>query len=335
MPKKPIVGLLVWVFNGRSWSLIKISIAHDRALFSLGATIMNHSEFQIVSKGPMLLGECPLWHPLEQCLYWIDIANCLVYCLELAAGEERKWSLPSEPGCIALRESGGLIVAMRNGLFTLDTQTGQLNQMLAAPYDQHKYRFNDGRCDAAGRLWTGTLVDARNDNSGKLYCLEHGRLTEHNSPVMVSNGVAFSPDSKTLYHADTSAHQIKSFQYDMSSGTPSNPHVFKTFTSTRDTHYGGRPDGAAVDSEGAYWVAMYEGACIRRFASDGQLLQSISVPFMCPTMIAFGGLDLKTLFITSAKQKRSSEELARMPYSGFVISIRVEIAGLAEYFYRD
>ncbi len=297
---------------------------------------MIHSNFEIISKSPMILGECPLWHPREQCLYWIDITACAVYCFAPDTGIELNWKLPSEPGCIAWRKAGGLIIAMRTGIASLDTRTGKLTELLSAPYDTLKFRFNDGRCDAAGRLWTGTLVDARNENSGRLYSLEHRGLKEHDFPVMVSNGVAFSPDTKTMYHADTSAHQINAYQYNIHSGKPSKPYLFKSFSSFCDSNYRGRPDGAAVDSEGAYWVAMYEGACILRLApDDGRVLDTISVPFMCPTMIAFGGSDLKTLFITSAKQKRSAEELKTMPLSGYLISTRIDIAGLAEYAYLD
>jgi len=292
---------------------------------------MNSEDFQIISTKPMLLGECPLWHPRELALYWIDISERAVYRYDPATHLHKCWILPSEPGCIVWNQQGGLVVAMRSGISKLDTETGELIELIKAPYDEKAFRFNDGRCDAAGRLWTGTLVDARDKPSGRLYRYAQGHLTEFDHPVMVSNGIAFSPDSRTMYHADTSAHKINSYDFDLALGIPNNGRVFKSFNSDKASIYGGRPDGAAVDSEGAYWIAMYEGSRLLRLSPEGGLLESIEVPFMCPTMMAFGGDDMKTLFITSASQKRSSSELKQLPLSGFVISAKVSIAGLPEH----
>lgn len=292
---------------------------------------MDSKEFQIISDKPMLLGECPLWHPQELALYWIDIAEHAVYRYDPATRFQKRWGLPSEPGCIAWYQLGGLVIAMRSGITKLDTDTGQLCDLIGPPYDSNAYRFNDGRCDAVGRLWTGTLVDARDKPSGRLYRYSQDHFTEFDFPVMVSNGIAFSPDSRTLYHADTAAHLINAYDFDLASGTPSNGRVFKLFSSDKSLRYGGRPDGAAVDSDGAYWIAMYEGAQLLRFSPYGELLSSIKLPMMCPTMMSFGGTDLKTLFITSASQKRSSSEISQFPLSGYVISIQVNVAGLPEH----
>lgn len=292
---------------------------------------MNSEDFQIISAKSMLLGECPLWHPRELVLYWIDISERLVYRYDPATHFHKSWKLPSEPGCIVWNHQGGLVIAMRSGIAKLDTETGELIELIKAPYDEKAFRFNDGRCDAAGRLWTGTLVDARDKPSGRLYRYAEGHLTEYDLPVMVSNGIAFSPDARTMYHADTAAHRINSYDFDFVAGIPNNGRVFKSFNRYKVSAYVGRPDGAAVDSEGAYWIAMYEGSRLLRFSSDGELLESIKVPFMCPTMMAFGGADMKTLYITSASQKRSPSELNLFPLSGYVISIRVSVAGLPEY----
>lgn len=296
---------------------------------------MSSLTFETISDGPMLLGECPLWHPLEARLYWIDITARNVHCFDPVTRLRQQWLLPSEPGCIAWREGGGLIVAMRSGVALLNTVDGSLRLLLPAPYDTEKFRFNDGRCDAAGRLWVGTLVDARDSASGRLYCIDHGRIREFAHPVTVSNGVAFSLDGKTLYHADTSAHRIMAYEFDLTSGLPGTGRIFKIFSDFRDSHYGGRPDGATIDSEGAYWAAMYEGGSLLRLAQDGSLLEKITLPITCPTMLAFGGADLKTLFITSVRQKRTEEEIRRLPLSGYVLAARVSVAGRAEHGYLD
>lgn len=291
-------------------------------------------DLQVISSKPMLLGECPLWHPLECVLYWIDIAQHAIHRFDPSSHCQTSWNLPSEPGCIAWHHAGGLIVTMRSGIARFNTDTGQLSDFVKPPYDSKAFRFNDGRCDAAGRLWVGTLVDARDKPDGRLYRYTQGQLTEFDYPVMVSNGIAFSPDASAMYHADTSAHRILIYDFDCVSGTPGNGRLLKTFSSDKSHNYGGRPDGAAVDSEGAYWIAMYEGAKLLRLSPDGDVLDSIKLPFKCPTMMAFGGTDLKTLFITSASQKCSPAEITAYPLSGFVISIKLSIAGRQEYAFQ-
>ena len=147
----------------------------------------------------------------------------------------------------------------------------------------------------------------------------------------VSNGLAFSPDGKWMYHADTTTHRIDRYRFDAASGAVSDPQPFQRFSADKAaSNYGGRPDGAAVDSEGAYWCAMFEGGRLLRFSPDGELLREVKLPLRCPTMVAFGGADLRTLYITSASHKRSPEERAQYPLSGCVLSLRVDVAGLPE-----
>src|SRR3990167_7172408 len=143
---------------------------------------------------PMQVGECPLWHPGENALYWIDIAGLAVHSYEPAREVHRCWSVPSEPGCVALCASGGLIVALRSGLALLDTKRGALTPLADAPYDTGTTRFNDGRCDAAGRLWVGTLYEPRDRPLGALFCVERGVIRDSGLRATVSNGVAFSAD---------------------------------------------------------------------------------------------------------------------------------------------
>ena len=283
----------------------------------------------------MILGECPLWDAKLGVLYWIDITTCEVHRFNLANKFFTSWILPSEPGCICLRESGGLVVAMRTYIAILNTDNGTLHKIVDSPYDASKLRFNDGRCDSKGRLWTGTLVDSRLNPDGRLFSLDHGILREFYCPVTVSNGIAFSPDSLTLYHTDTAAHQILSYPFDVLKGVLGTPHIFKEFSPIKNNNYLGRPDGAAVDTEGAYWVAMYEGGCILRLSPTGEILDKIAVPMKCPTMVTFGGADFKTLFITSASHKRSRDELLNLPLSGFVVSTKVDVMGRNEYSYLD
>jgi sugar lactone lactonase YvrE len=153
--------------------------------------------------------------------------------------------------------------------------------------------------------------------------------------MTVSNGLAFSPDSRWMYHADTTSHRIDRYEFNAATGTVSHPQRFQQFSTDKAaSDYGGRPDGAAVDSEGAYWCAMFEGGRILRFAPSGELLREIKLPLRCPTMVAFGGDDLRTLYITSASHKRPAEERAQYPLTGRVLSLRVDVPGLPEPEYQ-
>lgn len=295
---------------------------------------MPHSEIQSAFDIPMQLGECPLWDVSQAVLYWIDIPGMAVHRLHTASGAHAHWPMPSEPGCIALHEKGGLIVALRNGLAHLDTDTGRLQELLPAPYDTGTTRFNDGRCDSAGRLWTGTIFEPRDRAGASLFCLEHGQLRDVGHPVTTSNGVAFSCDGKTLYHADTPAHRIMAYDYDVASGQIGASRLFHQFSADKTAaDYGGRPDGAAVDSEDAYWCAMFEGGRLLRLSGSGDILAEILLPVRCPTMLAFGGPDLRTLYVTTARKNRPAAELAQHPLSGHVLSIQVEVPGRREFAY--
>jgi sugar lactone lactonase YvrE len=161
-----------------------------------------------------------------------------------------------------------------------------------------------------------------------------------------ANGLAWSPDNKTLYWADTPSHTVWAWDYDLAANSLGAKHTFAQFgtkppawladpSDAGNGGYQGRPDGAAVDAQGNYWIAMYEGRCVCQFAPDGQLLRQIAVPLQCPTMPCFGGEDLKTLYLTSASQHRHAPELAQFPMSGGVLSLRVEVPGLPVNFFDD
>jgi len=282
---------------------------------------------------PMQLGECPFWHPEEASLYWIDIPRLALHRFHPESGHHRQWLLPSEPGCITHCASGGVLIAMRSGLTVLNLDTSILTPVADAPYDTSTMRFNDGRCDAAGRLWVGTLYEPRDRPVAPLYCVERGVIHDSGNRATVSNGVAFSPDNRTLYHADTTSHKITAYDFDLATGQVGAGRLFQQFSTDKLHHYGGRPDGAAVDSEGAYWCAMFEGGRILRFSPSGELLREIQLPLRCPTMLAFGGADLCTLYITSARHNRPEVELAQYPFSGCLLTLRAEVPGRREAAY--
>jgi sugar lactone lactonase YvrE len=243
-----------------------------------------------------------------------------------ATGNNRAMPMPSSIGCFGLRRQGGFVVALRDGIW-LARADGTLERKVAgAPYDPAHHRFNDGRCDPQGRLFAGTMNEKRDAPSAALYRLDHDfRLTEVLGSLTISNGLAWSPDGRTMYHADTPTRTVNAFAFDATTGTPSNRRVLAHFDD--ETH---RPDGAAVDSEGCYWTTFYGGGSVARLSSAGTVLAAYPLPAMCPTMCAFGGADLKTLYVTSARQRRDDAELARLPQSGGIFALRVDVPGLPE-----
>lgn len=299
-----------------------------------------------ITSEPDDLGESPFWHAQEQRLYWVDIPGRRVARVPVdgmqASGPIERWILDEEPGCIAPVQGGGLLLALRSGIYQAPQWAGPLHKLAEAPYDTSKQRFNDGKCDAQGRFWVGSLYEPKDQNLGVLYMLEAPDLRRMaggvNDGVVTANGLAWSPDGRTAYWADTAAHQVRAFDCDPVTGQLSNARVFYQATpkpagwvwdsGAPEVQYGGRPDGAAVDAEGCYWSAQYEGGRLLRIAPAGQVLAEVPVPAQCPTMPCFGGPDLKTLFVTTARHGRSAQELAQYPGAGCVWAMRVEVPGL-------
>ena len=286
---------------------------------------------------PSLLGESPFWHPDEAALYWCDIHGSALHRYAPASGTHRQWNFDQHPGSMAPLPGGDLLMAFRDGLFRFSPESGERQRVARVPYDAAKQRFNDGKADPQGRFWVATLDEARKPEAA-LFRYADGRLDRMAGPASVGNGLGFSPDGRTLYWTDTTAHRIWAFDFDGSDGSLSRQRTFAEFpikTPDQDlASYGGRPDGAAVDAEGAYWCAMYEGQRLLRFAPDGHLLRELPLPARCPTMPCFGGPDLRTLYVTTARDKRPAEELATLPLSGCVLALRVDVPGLPVHFAR-
>ena len=288
--------------------------------------------FQALPVKPSLLGESPLWHPVEQRLYWCDIPAKLLNCYDPITAVHQRWPLDSEPGCCAAVQGGGLLLALRRGLVFFEPSTGDLRTLVAAPYDSRLERFNDGKTDADGRFWLGTIYEPRDATNAALYCFDGEQLIKRGDGITTSNGLAWSPGGDVMYWADTKAHSVRAFDFDMVTGSMTRPRTFCEFpgkTADQDlASYKGRPDGAAVDAQGCYWVAMFEGARLMRFAPTGEPLAEIELPVRCPTMPCFGGADLKTLYLTTSRENRPALELEREPLAGYVLHTRVEVPGL-------
>jgi len=260
------------------------------------------------------LGESPVWHPGEQALYYCDIAGHQLQRFEPTSGELRHWQFDTDVASLAPLLNGQLLLAMRDGLWHFDPVSGQRARVAAAPYNPAVERFNDGKCDPQGRFWVGTIYEPRV------------------AGLTVCNGLAWSPNGRTIHWSDTKAHTIYAADFDAATGTLSQRRVFASFPVKQPGQpldgYGGRPDGAAMDAEGCYWSAMFEGQRLIRLSPDGEVIREIALPVRCPTMPCFGGPDLRTLYITSSRENRPTTELIEQPYAGCVLALEVDVPGL-------
>jgi sugar lactone lactonase YvrE len=274
------------------------------------------------------LGECPIWDGEEQALFFVDIKGRALHRFRPATGEHAVMAMPEEIGCIGLLKGGGFVAGFRSGLWLLDTQGRRESKLADNPEDHRTSRFNDGRVDPAGRFLAGTIDEPKDGGRAHLYRYDRRGLATLARGLLTSNGVAFSPDGRTLYHSDTPTFTVWRYAYDPANGQATDKTLFVRLQPSETDR--GRPDGAAVDAEGCYWTALFEGGRIQRYAPDGRLLAEYPVPALCPTMVCFGGADLKTLYVTSARNGRSEAELEAFPHSGSLFSMRVDVPGLPE-----
>jgi sugar lactone lactonase YvrE len=275
------------------------------------------------------LGECPVWSIEEQALYFVDIKGKALHRFAPATGAHRTFPMPEEIGCIGFIKGGGFIAGFRSGLWLLDGDGNRTQKLADNPEDQGASRFNDGRIDPAGRFLAGTIDEPKDGGRAHLYRYDSQGLAVLASGLLTSNGVAFSPDGRILYHSDTPTFTVWRYAYDPAPGEATDKTLFVRLQPTESDR--GRPDGAAVDAEGCYWTALFEGERIQRYSPEGRLLAEYPVPARCPTMVCFGGTDLKTLYVTSARSGRSEDELMAYPHSGSLFAMPVDVPGLPEY----
>ncbi len=299
-------------------------------------TNMKNAKIDVVHDEAMLVGECPLWHDVESALYWVDINGLTVHRVHPASGKYSSWKMASEPSAIAADDDNYLVVATRQGFVRLNTTSGEVTDICPAPYDTSMVRFNDGRVDPLGRFWVGTMYEPRDKPAAEMYVLERDQLRLAWSGGMTnSNGLAWSLDGRTMFHADTTSHRIDVYDFDPEAGAAALNRNLVTFSTDKNSpDYGGRPDGAAVDSEGNYWIAMFEGGRLLKLSPTGELLREVQLPVRCPTGLAFGGADLRTLYITTASHGRSNAEKEQYPLTGKVLALRVDVPGCVGPDYR-
>ncbi len=244
------------------------------------------------------LGESPVWIAEEGRLAFVDIPRRTVHLFDPLTGAHETLATREDVGCVAPVRGGGLLVGLRSGIERLGANGVCSGRLAQNPENPATSRFNDGKVDPRGRMLLGTIDEPKAGGAAALYRLGHAGLERLKGGLLTSNGLAFSPDGRRLYHADTPRFTVYVHDYDPESGEMGPERVFARLEARATDR--ARPDGGAVDAEGCYWSALYEGARVARFDPDGRLIEAVAVPARKPTMPAFGGTDLRTLFLTTA-----------------------------------
>ena len=269
------------------------------------------------------LGESPVWVPERGVLIFVDITGRKLFRFDPLSRQLGQVGVDEDIGCVAVARGGGYVAGMRSGVWLLNESGSKRRKLVSNLEDPASSRFNDGRVDPAGRYLTGTLDESKKLGNAGLYRCDSRGLVKLDQGFMTGNGLAFSPDGRTLYFSDTPRFVIYRFDYDPATGEASNRREFVRIEPTAADR--GRPDGAAVDAEGCYWSSLYEGSRVARFDPAGKLLSTHALPVRCVTMPAFGGADLKTLFVTTARDKNPPPGVAA---GGGLYSLRVDVPGL-------
>jgi sugar lactone lactonase YvrE len=293
------------------------------------------SEIELVLRAGALNGETPVWCCRRKRLFWIDVREPDLHMFDPATRTDQSWEMPAWIGCYGLTEAGA-VVALRTGLFEFDLATGGLRPLAAAPFDSRRFLFNDGRCDPRGRFIAGCMLmplrpaDPRDDarQGAPLLRYAGGAEWQPITPdVQTSNGLAFSPDGRAMYHSDTKARTVWLWDYDPDSGACVNRRVFARM---EDIPQPAGPDGANVDRDGFYWCAVFGAGLLRRYDPAGRLERQVQLPVRYPTMPAFGGADLQTLYVTSAAAPIAQEARRSDLADGGLFALPAPAPGLPE-----
>ena len=277
-----------------------------------------------------LLGEGAWWYTGTQQLFWVDIEGKKLHLFRPSDGSTRAVGVGERIGTVVLTDANRAIVALQTGIFELDLTNESLT-LIANPLESMPdIRFNDGKCDPAGRLWVGSMHLSVKTGAGALYCLDtDGTVEQVRDNITISNGIVWSLDHKTMYYIDTPTYGVQAFDYDLSTGRISRP---RTIISIPEEM--GCPDGMTIDEEGMLWIAHWGGGSVVRWdPNTGKSLLKVEVPAPLVTSCAFGGDDLQTLYITTARTDLNEEQRATYPHSGGLFSIEPGVKGVAPYLF--
>jgi L-arabinonolactonase len=288
------------------------------------------TEIRCVVDAKAQIGESAVWDDRFHLLYWVDIPGKKLHRFDPSTGYDAVWEMPQDPGAVALRERGGVVLAMRDGFYSFDFMHPVPNLLAPLEGEPATNRLNDGRADPHGRFWSGTVNEANRDPTGALYSLGVDRkVAKKFGDIACSNSLCWSPDGKTMYHADSFTWQIKAWDFDAENGAIANPRIFVDIPRDR-----GFSDGATVDAEGCLWAAHWGQGEVKRYDPTGKLMHIIQLPVTNLTSPCFGGPDLTTLYVTSATFRLTDEQRAQQPQAGGLFAIETTVKGLPEHRYR-
>jgi sugar lactone lactonase YvrE/DNA-binding IclR family transcriptional regulator len=286
----------------------------------------DRTDVRCVIPASTFLGEGPHWSARDKKLYFVDILSPSVCVGDVDKGSYEQMPMPELIGFVIPRSRGGFVAGMHGEVRGLDLKSGALTTLAQPEADRPGNRFNDGKCDRKGRLWAGSLAIDTSPGQGRLWRLDaDGRTHEMDNGFHVSNGMGWSPDDKTFYFTDTAKQTIYAYDFDLDSGAIANRRVFAIVPEGE-----GKPDGLTVDGEGFVWSAHWDGWCVTRYDPEGKVERVINLPVPRPTSCTFGGDNLQTLFVTTARIRLSAAQLADAPLSGSVFAIDTGIVGLPD-----
>jgi len=288
-------------------------------------------EAQLFYKIEAELGEGPIWNHQSSTLYWVDIEGKFLHILDPSTGANISFPTPSRIGTVVPLDDGSAILALQDGVYMFQKGTGEISLLSYIDSENTQTRLNDGKCDPAGRLWVGTMHMPQDKTDGNLYMVDSlGKVTLTLDSITISNGIVWSSDASTMYYIDTPTATIRAFDFSLSSGEITNERVVVN-VDERD----GYPDGMAIDEENKLWVGLWNGGAIARYdPKTGELMRKISVPAHNVTACAFGGRNLDSLFITTARTDMTPEELEKYPDAGSVFVVNPGVKGVQSDFFK-
>ena len=278
------------------------------------------------------LGEGSIWNWKTGELLWINITGKILNFYNPKTANNKEMFTGQMIGTVVPAESGQVIVALKNGIYSLDPITGTKKLIVDPEKDLPDNRFNDGKCDPAGRFWVGTMSISGKKGAGTLYRLDpDSSIHKMIENVSISNGIVWSPDATKMYYIDTPTQKVMGYDYDNETGEISNPKVAVNVSPEL-----GSPDGMTIDADGNIWVALWGGSAVGCWNPEtGKLLKKVEVPAKNVTSCAFGDDDLETLYITTARQETSDEELQKFPHAGGVFKTHPGVKGMKAFFFKD
>ena len=283
---------------------------------------------ELILDAKATLGEGAIWDARAKVLYWVDIEAGRLHVFDPSTGSDQAFELGQMVGTVVPRARGGVMLALERGFAAFDPATGRLSPWADPEEHLPRNRFNDGKCDPAGRFWAGTISLDRRPGAASLYCLEpDGSVRTMLQGVTNSNGIAWGLDRQTMFYIDTPTRQVTALDYDMRTGRIENPRTAVTVPPDL-----GKPDGMTIDAEGSLWIALWDGGCVTRWdPRSGRLLETLAVPARRVTSCAFGGPDLDELYITTARTGLTESDLAGQPYAGGLFRARPGPRGMKAF----